>query len=83
MEILDTVREILQRKGGGEVWSVSPETTVYQAIEIMAEKRIGALLVLEDGKLRMDLVPGRWMDNAAHVVTENPMALGTRHHVAV
>jgi|SRR5216684_2583889 len=51
MEILDTVREILQRKGGGEVWSVSPETTVYQAIEIMAEKRIGALLVLEDGKL--------------------------------
>jgi CBS domain-containing protein len=50
MEIYDTVREILQRKSG-EVWSVSPETTVYRAIEIMAEKRIGALMVVDDGKL--------------------------------
>jgi len=50
MEIYDTVRDILQRKSG-EVWSVGPETTVYRAIEIMAEKRIGALLVVDDGKL--------------------------------
>lgn len=50
MEIYDTVREILQKKNG-DVWSISPEATVYHAIEIMAEKRIGALLVLEDGKL--------------------------------
>jgi CBS domain-containing protein len=50
MEIYDTVRDILQKKSA-DVWSVSPETTVYQAIEIMAEKRIGALLVLEDAKL--------------------------------
>jgi CBS domain-containing protein len=50
MEIYDTVRDILQKKSG-DVWSVGPETTVYQAIEIMAERRIGALLVLEDGKL--------------------------------
>jgi CBS domain-containing protein len=50
MEIYDTVREILQKKAR-DIWSVSPETTVYQAIEIMAEKRIGALLVLDEGKL--------------------------------
>jgi CBS domain-containing protein len=50
MEIYDTVRDILQKKSG-DAWSVGPETTVYRAIEIMAEKRIGALLVLEDGKL--------------------------------
>src|SRR5438132_13358450 len=50
MEIYDTVRDILQKKSG-DVWSVSPQTTVYEAIEIMAEKRIGALLVIEDGKL--------------------------------
>jgi CBS domain-containing protein len=50
MEIYDTVREILQKKRG-DVWSVSPETTVYEAIEMMAEKRIGALLVLDDGRL--------------------------------
>jgi CBS domain-containing protein len=50
MEIYDTVRDILQRKNG-EVFSVGPETTVYRAIEIMAEKRIGALLVVDEGKL--------------------------------
>src|SRR5215813_12229262 len=50
MEIYDTVREILQRKNG-HVWSVSPDTTDYRAIEIMAEKRIGALLVVDAGKL--------------------------------
>jgi|ERR1051326_3893091 CBS domain-containing protein len=50
MEIYDTVRQILHKKGG-DVWSVPPETTVYEAIEIMAEKRIGALLVIDDGKL--------------------------------
>jgi CBS domain-containing protein len=50
MEIYDTVREILQKKRG-DVWSVSPETTVYEAIEMMAEKRIGALLVIDDGRL--------------------------------
>jgi CBS domain-containing protein len=50
MKIYDTVREILQKKRG-DVWSVSPDTTVYESIEIMAEKRIGALLVLEEDRL--------------------------------
>ena len=50
MKIYDTVREIIKRKGQ-DVWSVSPESTVYQAIEIMADKHIGALLVLAGGKL--------------------------------
>ena len=50
MKIYDTVREILKRKGH-DVWSVSPESTVYQAIEIMADKHIGALLVLAGDRL--------------------------------
>ena len=50
MEIHDTVKDILQRKNG-TVWSVGPNTTVYHAIETMAEKRIGALLVIDEGKL--------------------------------
>jgi CBS domain-containing protein len=33
------------------VWSVSPGSTVYQAIEQMAEREIGALVVLEAGRL--------------------------------
>lgn len=33
------------------LWSVTPETTVFDAIRLMADKNIGALLVLADGKL--------------------------------
>jgi len=50
VKVYDTAAQILKRKGN-VVWSVSADTTVFQAIEIMAEKRIGALLVLDGGKL--------------------------------
>ncbi len=33
------------------LWSVAPETTVFEAIKLMAEKNIGSLLVMSDGKL--------------------------------
>jgi CBS domain-containing protein len=33
------------------VWSISPESTVYEAIDLMAERHIGALVVLEAGRL--------------------------------
>jgi CBS domain-containing protein len=36
---------------GHEVWSIEPDTTVYEAIRMMADKGVGALLVLEGGKL--------------------------------
>ena len=39
-----TVREILQSKGP-VVWTISPEATVYEALKMMAEKDLGALLV--------------------------------------
>lgn len=45
-----TVGELLKMKGR-EVWSISPQESVYRALEIMAEKDIGALLVIEDGIL--------------------------------
>ena len=44
------IGEILSQKGN-LVWSVSPETTVLDAIKMMAEKNVGALLVTKDGKL--------------------------------
>ena len=44
------IRDILSYKGGN-VWSISPNSTVFQAIQLMAEKNIGALLVTESGKL--------------------------------
>jgi len=45
-----TVRQLLTRKGG-QVWSVSPDATVYQALELLAEKNIGAVVVLDQGRL--------------------------------
>jgi CBS domain-containing protein len=33
------------------LWSVKPEDTVYEAIKVLAEKGIGAVMVLENGKL--------------------------------
>jgi len=43
---MKTVRDILNVKGT-TVWSVSPDTTVYDTLKLMAEKDIGAVLVLE------------------------------------
>ena len=47
---MTTVSQILQAKGT-RVWSVSPDTTVFDALKLMAEKNLGALLVLEGEKL--------------------------------
>ena len=45
-----TVRELLAKKGS-EVWSVSPDATVYDALQLMAARNVGAVLVLNDGEL--------------------------------
>jgi CBS domain-containing protein len=50
MEITDTVRSVLQVKGR-QTWSVDADDLVYEAIRMMAEKRIGALLVMSGDKL--------------------------------
>lgn len=44
------LRDIIHKKGG-EVYSVSRDETVLQALKLMAEKNIGAVLVVEDGKV--------------------------------
>jgi CBS domain-containing protein len=50
MDVTGTIDAILAQKGT-EIFSTSPDATVYEAIELMANKNIGALLVLEEGKL--------------------------------
>ena len=44
------VRELLKQKGSF-VWSIGPDASVYDALALMAEKNIGALLVMEDERL--------------------------------
>jgi len=50
MNLQDTVGGMLKQKGH-HVWSVTPKRRVYDAIEMMADKHIGALLVISDGKV--------------------------------
>lgn len=44
---MTTVRHLLQHKGFA-TWTVSPQTTVYEALEFMAEKNIGAVMVVDE-----------------------------------
>jgi CBS domain-containing protein len=50
MELEQTVRAILDHKGG-QIWYVAPETSVYEALEIMDREDIGALLVMSGQRL--------------------------------
>jgi len=47
---MKTVNEILEKKGK-QIWSVTPEITVFDALKLMAEKEIGAVLVILDGRV--------------------------------
>jgi CBS domain-containing protein len=50
MEIAGSVSVVLAQKGSA-VWSIAPSSTVFDAIHVMAEKNVGALPVLENGRL--------------------------------
>ena len=47
---MNTVRHILEIKGF-DVWTISPKGTVFEALRLMADKDVGALLVMEGEKL--------------------------------
>ncbi|MGZ5537951.1 MAG: CBS domain-containing protein, partial [Chthoniobacterales bacterium] len=50
MNVTGTIDAILSQKSS-EVWSVAPNATVYDAVATMAEKNVGALVVMEGEKL--------------------------------
>jgi CBS domain-containing protein len=50
MEIDSTIDMLLANKGS-DVWAIGPRSTVFEAIQLMAEKNVGALLVTEGGRL--------------------------------
>jgi CBS domain-containing protein len=47
---MKTVNDMLRDKGYG-VWSVAPDATVLEALELMAAKNVGAVLVLDGDRL--------------------------------
>lgn len=48
---MKTARQVLENKASQAIYSISPTATVYAALQLMADKRIGALLVMEHGKI--------------------------------
>ncbi|WP_423195236.1 MULTISPECIES: CBS domain-containing protein [unclassified Cupriavidus] len=48
---MKTARQVLESKPSQAIFSIPPAATVYAALQLMAEKGIGALLVMEHGKI--------------------------------
>ncbi len=48
--MVHTIGQLLQTKGN-QIWSIEPQATAYRALQIMAEKNVGALLVIDKDQL--------------------------------
>jgi len=70
-DVVDTVKDMLDVKGR-DIWSIAPSKSVYQAIELMAEKEVGALPVLDYDRVLLGIVSER--DYARKVVLKNKVA---------
>ena len=47
---MQMVKQLLQTKGN-QVWTISPDARVFDALKLMADKEVGALVVIEDGEI--------------------------------
>ena len=70
---MKTVKQILDEKGHA-TWAVTPDSMVYDALQLMADKEIGALLVLEGGRL-VGVISER--DYARKVILKRKSSLDT------
>jgi len=69
-----TVEQILMQKGR-DVWTISPSATVMDALKLMAEKGIGALVVTHDDEV-VGIISER--DYARKVVLKNRASINTK-----
>lgn len=71
---MKTVHQLLETKGSAVV-SVAPDTNVFDALKVMAEREIGAVIVIEDGRL-VGIMSER--DYARKIVLRGRSSLDTR-----
>jgi signal-transduction protein with cAMP-binding, CBS, and nucleotidyltransferase domain len=50
MELTGKIGALIEKKGA-RVWSLGPTATIYDALAMMAEKGVGALLIVDEGQL--------------------------------
>lgn len=71
---MKTVAQILRDKPNHDLHSIAPHATVLEALQVMAEKNVGALPVLEEGRL-VGMISER--DYARRVVLHGRSSVGT------
>jgi CBS domain-containing protein len=71
---MKTVRDILDNKGA-EVWTIEPQASVREALTVMADKDVGALVVTEGGRV-LGIISER--DYARKVIVKGRSSLDTR-----
>ena len=69
-----TIRHLLDSKGY-DIWSISPDDPVFEALKLLAEKDIGALLVMEDQDL-VGIVSER--DYARKIILKGKASMDTQ-----
>lgn len=69
-----TVKQVLQAKGYPETWTIAPDATVFDALKLLSEKGVGALPVVEGGKL-VGILSER--DYARKVILQGKSSLNT------
>ena len=45
------IKHVLKLKEQSEIWDIGPEAPVYEALQMMADKNVGALMVMHGGKV--------------------------------
>ena len=70
-----TVQQVLNQKQAKEIWHIRPDNTVYEAIQAMATKKVGALLVMKGVALK-GIISER--DYAREVILKGRSSTDTR-----
>ena len=71
---MNTVKNVLASKGA-QVWTISPDATVYDALTLMADKEIGAVVVADKSGKAIGILSER--DYARKVVLQGKVAKST------